>query len=109
MAIDLPGVGSTQAGMARGNRVNNEQQNNTAAAGGSGAGAHPSVSPSNTDTVNISETAMAIHNAIQNSDGEPEVNSERVAELKSAIDSGEYKVDAERVAKGMLAFESLFS
>ncbi|GGC07815.1 hypothetical protein GCM10011352_37650 [Marinobacterium zhoushanense] len=108
MAIDLPGVGSTQAGTARNNRVNNEQQNNTAATG-SGGSAQPSVGPSNSDTVKISETALAIHNAIQNGDDEPEVNSDRVAALKSAIESGEYKVDAERVAKGMLAIESLFS
>lgn len=108
MAIELPGVGPTQTGVTRGSRVNNEQQNSTAATG-SGGNAQPSVSASNSDTVKISETAMAIHNAIQNSDSEPEVNSERVAELKSAIDSGAYQVDAERVAQGMLAFESLFS
>ena len=33
---------------------------------------------------------------------EPEVREDRVAELKSKIKSGEYKVDSERLAKTML-------
>lgn len=107
MAIELPGVSSAHAGSGRNNRVNNEQ--NSTAANGSGGTAQPSVGQSSPDTVKISETAQAIQNAVQNLDNEPDVNSERVAALKSAIENGDYKVDAERVAKGMINIESLFS
>ena len=36
---------------------------------------------------------------------EPTVNKERVESLRKAIDSGEYKIDAVRVAKQLLGFE----
>jgi negative regulator of flagellin synthesis FlgM len=107
MAIDIPGLSSAQTGNVRSNRVSSEQQN--AGTPRSEGSAQPSVSPGSVDTVKISDAAQAIQGAAQDLKSEPEVNSARVAELKAAIDSGEYKVDAERVAQGMLAMESLFS
>ena len=108
MAIDLTGLSSTQNNGGRGNKVNNEQRNTTGPTGGSD-GAQPSVNQAPVDTVKISEAAMAVQSAAKELQSEPEVNSDRVAELKAAIDSGEYKVNAERVADRMLAFESLFA
>ncbi|WP_432697693.1 flagellar biosynthesis anti-sigma factor FlgM [Marinobacterium sp. YM272] len=107
MAIDLIGPSSTPNSGGRGNKVNNEQQSTTGKAGGSG-GAQPSVNQAPVDTVKISEAALAAQNVAKELKSEPEVNSDRVAELKAAIDSGEYKVNAERVADRMLAFEDLF-
>lgn len=108
MAIDLPGLSSTQAGNARGNRVTQEYSTNTQRGAGD---TRPSVSDDkgSADTVQISDAALAIQDATQELKAEPEVNSERVAALKAAIDSGEYEVNAERVAQGMLAIDSLFS
>lgn len=108
MAIDLTGLSNAQGSNGRSNRVSNEQQNTSGNAGGSNA-AQPSVNQGSPDTVQISEAAQAIQAAAQKLESEPEVNSDRVAELKAAIDSGEYKVDVERVADRMLAFDSLFS
>lgn len=108
MAIDITGPASTPNNSGRGNRVNNEQQNTTGTTGGAGS-AQPSVNQGIADTVKISDAAQAIQSAVNELKSEPEVNSDRVAELKAAIDSGEYKVDADRVADRMLAFESLFS
>lgn len=51
--------------------------------------------------------AQAVQNATQEIEAEPDINSDRVAELKAAIDSGTYQVDADRVAQGMLALDSL--
>ena len=109
MAIDLPGLSSTQGSGGRGNRVNNEQQNNATPTGGAGNAQQPSVNQGATDTVKISDAAQAIQSAAQDVRSEPDVNSDRVAQLKQAIGSGEYKVDAGRVAQGMLNFESLFN
>lgn len=108
MAIDLTTLSNAQGSNGRGNRVSNEQQNTAGNAGGTGA-AQPSVQQASADTVKISDAAQAIQGAAKSLESEPEVNSDRVAELKAAIDSGDYKVDAERVADRMLAFDSLFS
>ncbi|SEG58839.1 flagellar biosynthesis anti-sigma factor FlgM [Marinobacterium lutimaris] len=108
MAMDITGLSNAQGSNGRGTRINNEQQNTPGNAGGS-VPAQPSVHQGSPDTVKISDAAQAIQGAAQKLESEPDVNSDRVAELKAAIDSGEYKVDAERVADRMLAFDSLFS
>ncbi len=104
MAMDIPGLGSTHAS-AR-SRVN-EQQNGTPSQGRAGA-VTPSANPASEDTVKISATAQALQNAQAQLDTQPEVDSDRVAELKKAIESGEYQVDAQRVAGRMLQFDKLF-
>lgn len=105
MAMDITGLGSTHTG-AR-SRVN-EQQNASSPTGGN-AGAQPSVSPSSSDTVKISDAAQALQNAELELQSQPDVDSDRVAEIKKAIDNGEYEIDAGRVADRMLAFDELFS
>ena len=49
------------------------------------------------------KTSTFVMNKIKNRiNVEPEVRADRVAEVKAKIKSGEYKVDAERLAKTML-------
>lgn len=109
MAIELPGLSSTQMGNARSGRVTQEQAGTSTQRGEGQAQPSVSTDSGSADTVQISEAALAIQDATQAISAESEVNSERVAELRAAINSGEYEVNAERVAQGMLAIESLFS
>ena len=49
------------------------------------------------------KTSTFVMNKIKSQiNAEPEVRADRVAELKDKINSGEYKVDSERLAKKML-------
>jgi len=109
MAIDLPGLTSPQLGNTRSNRVTQEHPGTSTQRGEGQARPSLGTEPGAADTVQISDDALAIQETSQAISSEPEVNSERVAELRAAIDSGEYEINTERVAQGMLAIESLFS
>lgn len=61
------------------------------------------------DTVKLSETAQSIKGAERKLADTPEVNQEKVDRLRAAIESGEYQVNAQRTAEGMMNFEQLFS
>ncbi len=61
--------------------------------------------PISTDTVNLTDTAQDIKTAMAAGVASPVINEDRVAAIKSALQSGSYKVDAERVAEKMLRFE----
>lgn len=53
-----------------------------------------------TDSVNLS-----IEAAFSSLKSTPTVNTERVAELKSAIENGSYKIDNEKLANNIIASE----
>ena len=58
------------------------------------------------DNVSFSDKAKnlkALETSIKN---EPDVNQERVAKIKAALEDGSYSVDAEKVAQKMLDFDS---
>ena len=102
MINDLTGLSSSQTASTRA-RAN--EQSNTAK-NGSDAAAHQS--PSNTgDTVNLSNAAQLLQNVEKQLANTPEVDSERVERLKQEIESGNYQVNAERVAEKMLNFDNL--
>jgi negative regulator of flagellin synthesis FlgM len=58
-----------------------------------------------TDTVDLTDTAQDIKTAVTTGVSSPVINEDRVAAIRSALQSGSYKVDAERVAEKMLRFE----
>lgn len=106
MAIDLTGLSATQTGNLRSRATDEQQPSGTRRGEGE---AQPAVSegPTSADRVSISDVAQAVQNATQEIEAEPDINSDRVAELKAAIDSGTYQVDTDRVAQGMLALDAL--
>jgi len=53
-----------------------------------------------TDSINLS-----IEAALSSLKPMPEVNAERVAELKSTIENGNYKIDNEKLANNIIASE----
>lgn len=102
MVIDLTSSSSQQAMHAR-EKVSAQRTNSGAAAPASPTPAKPV----SRDTVELSDTAKVLKNADAKLANTPEVNAERVAELKAAIDNGSYQIDARRVAEKMTGLESL--
>lgn len=60
------------------------------------------------DRVNLSDNAQALRAVESQVKNLPEVNEQRVAEIRSALDSGRYQVDDLVVADKLIAFEGLF-
>jgi len=57
------------------------------------------------DTVDFTHTAQDIKTAVATGAVTPVINEDRVAAIKSALQSGNYKIDVEHVAEKMLRFE----
>lgn len=58
--------------------------------------------PKASDGVNLSARAKALKEAEQQLGKQPEVDDARVAQIRQALESGTYKVDAEQLAQKML-------
>lgn len=61
--------------------------------------------PISTDTVDLTDAAQDIKTAVATGVTSPVINEDRVAAIRFALQSGNYKVDVERVAEKMLRFE----
>lgn len=59
------------------------------------------------DTVSITSTAKDIKNASGSGSTSPEVNEAQVAELKSVLQEGNYKIDPDRVAEKMMQLDKM--
>ena len=57
------------------------------------------------DTIDFTNTAQDIKTAVAAGASGDVINEDRVAAIKSALQSGSYKVDTGRVAEKMLQFE----
>lgn len=102
MVIDITGLTSNQAANSRA-KVNeqpaSESKTQTPQVANDSAPAASSV--------NLSDAAQAIQKGVgELAESDVSVNSDRVAELKAAIDNGTYKIDAESTARSLLQFES---
>jgi negative regulator of flagellin synthesis FlgM len=105
MAIDFPGLSPAQPA---GNRGKVSEQPPPADGGSvrtQPAGNGPARSD---DTVRISDTARALRRSVGENSASPDVNSDRVAQIKAAIEDGSYTIDNERVAERMLQLDRLF-
>lgn len=65
------------------------------------AAKNPSVAPTG-DRVEISNDAAVLARGMEAVKNSPDVRADRVAELKRALQSGAYKVDAKKIAEKML-------
>jgi negative regulator of flagellin synthesis FlgM len=61
------------------------------------------------ERVTLTATATRFTQVQMNMNTQPEVNRDRIAELRKAIADGSYKVDASRLAGRMINFESALS
>lgn len=66
-------------------------------------------SSANLDKVTLTQAFSQVNALEQKARSVDVDNSARIAELKSAIQDGSYKVDAERVADKLIQAEALFS
>jgi len=64
------------------------------------------VCPGSADTIDITKTTQDIKSAVAAGTATPVINEDRVAAIKSALQSGSYNANAGRVAEKMLQFES---
>lgn len=66
----------------------------------------PAGSPVSTgDTVNLTNSAKLLERLDKTLASLPAVNAERVAEIKMAIESGDYEIDADAIADAMIRFD----
>lgn len=72
---------------------------------GSAAGGSSTPSGASPDRVHITDSARAIATLAQAVEDTPEVDGPRVSNLQQAIASGNYSVDADKVAARMLQLE----
>ncbi|MGI9232025.1 MAG: flagellar biosynthesis anti-sigma factor FlgM [Woeseiaceae bacterium] len=68
-----------------------------------------SVDPrSSTDTVNLTSNAKLLERLDKTLASLPAVDSERVAEIKAAIENGEYQIDSDAIAAAMIRLDRSF-
>ncbi len=61
--------------------------------------------PARQDSVSLTPQAKKMSEMQKKGDNAPEVNQKKVAELKKAIESGEYKINPEKLAASIAKFE----
>ncbi len=66
------------------------------------AGAKPAASA---DTVNLTNSAKLLERLDKTLAALPVINADRVAEIKTAIENGDYEIDAEAIADAMVRLD----
>jgi len=99
MAIDLSGLSSrpTTGGSARVNSAPADASSKSAKQQAPNSGS--------TETVKLSAEAQTLQKLEEQVAQLPDVDTDRVARIKQAIDEGSYKTDPERVAAKLLQLE----
>jgi len=101
MGIEIgstPNIGVNDAGDTKRTQTEKQQQ---------AATEQTSSSPAATDSVQLTQSGKQLSELANRLDKIPSVDSERVDAIKKAIASGEYEIDAERIASKLTNFESL--
>ena len=107
MSVDFNGIGSGQV---------NNQRPSADKASGSGAPkqagaeqARPQTTNARGENVNLSSQAKNLKQLEQKLGDYPEMDDARIEEIRTALENGSYKVDAEKLAQKMLEMdESIF-
>jgi len=60
------------------------------------------------DTVNLTSNAKLLERLDKTLASLPAVDSERVAEIKAAIESGDYQIDSDAIAEAMIRLDRSF-
>ena len=75
---------------------------------GSSAPTQSATNPvSNDDTVNLTSSAKLLERVDKTLESLPAVNAERVAEIKTAIETGDYEIDADAIADAMINLDRM--
>ncbi len=60
------------------------------------------------DTVNLTSSAKLLARLDKTLESLPAVNAERVAEIRTAIESGDYEIDSDAIADAMIRLDRSF-
>lgn len=82
-------------------RNNDDQKNN-------GTVGHERSNTLTDDTVNLSSAAQTLQQQKNKIDSLPDMNMEKVEQIKQAIAAGQYRVDTDKLASNMVAMDSIF-
>ncbi len=103
MAIEINGLNNPHAaGAGNGSQVSSARNENTTKADTQTAG----TTANSTDTVQLTDAAQQLHRLAKHLEAVPVVDSQRVQETRSAVNSGNYQVNAGNVSQKLLQFES---
>ncbi|ARU57452.1 anti-sigma-28 factor FlgM [Oleiphilus messinensis] len=100
MVIDFNGVNPNQQAAQR---ARNETQAKDAA---QSPASTPPAQANRGETVSVSNNAKSLQQLEESVKQLPDVDSEKVAKLKAAVEDGSYSVNADKLAQKMLEFES---
>lgn len=104
MANDISGINSSRTHQAGERNVTNAKKGNT----DSSERAESSESSAGRDKVSLTDTAERLKALEHQLAMQPEIDKNRVNKVQDALSNGEYKVDPQRVADKMMAFEASF-
>jgi len=101
MANDITNINSsrtTASGTRQSQRLDSADNN--------GSNTSSKLSSNTTDKVSLTSTAARLKDIEQRLASQTPIDNNRVNQMKSAINNGEYNVDADRVASKMIDFEN---
>lgn len=106
MAVEIKGVTTapltdTKVGTTNPTPINNSNPN-------SGSVDTTGSSTASADKLSLTRRAEEMHMLEKNINSQPDIDTNRVEDLKLQIDSGRYDIDAQRVAEKLIAFETQF-
>lgn len=99
MSVDLNGIGPGQVNTQRPTADKPSSQNGAPAAAEQAKSQSPAARGEN---VNLSSQAKNLSQLEQRLGDYPEMDDDRIAQIRSALEDGSYKVDAEKLAQKML-------
>lgn len=88
-----------------GNKVDDTGVTRKISGDSAATGGAPAGPISKGDTVELTSSAKLLERLEKTLADLPEVDSRRVAEVKAAIENGDYQIDADAIADAMLRFE----
>ena len=94
------------------NHSNSRQRNEAAKSAGSDKSSESNHSNSSeqanaSDSVHLSSEARGLQKLEEKANGLPDVDMDRVAEIKAAIENGSYQPDPKKIAEKMMKFDDL--
>jgi negative regulator of flagellin synthesis FlgM len=101
MSIEIKGLDSSKAG-----RTEAGQAASASRTAADARGAAPEATAPVGDTVRLTDAAQALSRLEAQVKSAPEVDSRRVEQLRAAVESGTYKVDADAIAAKLLNLDA---
>ena len=88
-----------------GNKVDETRTSSKVSADTAASDKAPTAAPSAGDTVNLTNSAKLLERLDKSLASLPAVDAGRVAEIKTAIENGDYHIDADAIAEAMIRLD----